>query len=85
MPELPSEVHKFAIIAFTYNVTSVIVEGLFSHMKYNQSGSRSRVGDDRAVDVISCKDFKPVDANPASPLTAPDWDPAEARKHNLTF
>ena len=46
-PLLPSEIRKFARIVFLYPVTSVIVEGLFSYMAYNQAGSRKSLGDDR--------------------------------------
>ena len=62
-PLLPSEIRKFARIVFLYPVTSVIVEGLFSHMTYNHAGSRKGLGDDRCADVITCKDFNAVDAD----------------------
>ena len=70
-PLLPSEIRKFARIVFLYPVTSVIVEGLFSHMTYNQAGSRRSLGDDRCADVIACKDFVPVDADATTFLLPP--------------
>ena len=86
-PLLPSEIRKFARIVFLYPVTSVIVEGLFSHMTYNQAGSRKGLGDDRCADVITCKDFKAVDADATTFLTPPeyDWETAIAETNNLSF
>ena len=86
-PLLPSEIRKFARIVFLYPVTSVIVEGLFSHMTYNQAGSRRSLGDDRCADVIACKDFVPVDADATTFLLPPeyDWDSAIAETNNLAF
>ena len=84
---LPSEIRKFARIVFLCPVTSVIVEGLFSHMTYNQAGSRRSLGDDRCADVIACKDFVPVDADATTFLLPPeyDWDSAIAETNNLAF
>ena len=57
---------------------------LFSHMTYNQAGSRRSLGDDRCADVIACKDFVPVDADATTFLLPPeyDWDSAIAETNN---
>ena len=64
-----------------------IVESLFSHMTYNQAGSRKGLGDDRFAGAITCKDFKVVDADAATFLTPPeyDWKTAIAETNNLSF
>ena len=82
---MPFEIRKFAIIAFTYTITSVIVEGLFSHMRYNQAGSRSRTKDDKAVDIISAKKCEAVDVDPSTPLVKLIVDEESALKDDLPW
>ena len=56
-------------------------------MTYNQAASRKGLGDDRCAYVITCKDFKAVDADATTFLTPPeyDWETAIAETNNLSF
>ena len=84
-PTLPSEIRKFGWVVFLYPITSVIVEGLFSHMTYNQAGSRSRLTDDRCVDVIGCKSYEPIDKDATAPLAPPQYNWEAALAHKLPW
>ena len=80
------QVRKYAGICFTYTVTSVIVESLFSHMAYNQSGSRGSLSDDTTAAVIVCKELDPIAADATTPLAPPHYDEDAALKdHVLTW
>ena len=56
-------------------------------ISYNQAGSRKGLVDDRCADVITCKDFKAVDADATTFLSPPeyDWETAIAETNNLSF
>ena len=51
------------------------------------ASQRKSLGDDRCADVITCKDFKAVDADAMTFLTPPqyDWETAIAETNNPSF
>jgi hypothetical protein len=66
-------VRDYAVAVFTFPVTTVFIECLFSGMKLNKSTTRSSMVDDKCVAVLKARELKPVltsnDSAPEPPLT----------------
>lgn len=72
----------YACAVFSQPIVTVFVETLFSGMKYNQSGSRSSVTDEKVVAILKTKDLENPLADCMHP-TPPQMSFRKALDHEL--
>jgi hypothetical protein len=80
------DVRAYAIGVFTFPVTTVFIECMFSAMKQNKSKGRASMLDDTCVAVIKARELETVlesDAGMPEPPLRLNWQ--RALNHNLPF